>query len=83
MTHIPKIPLNDLERAVLRARRADRAHTAACTFPLGGCALCDQYLLEAQRAEERLECARSQQPEVRHINVDGADRRRDEREAAA
>lgn len=85
MSVVPMVSIAALERDVLRARRADRAHYARCTVIGGtggpaGCEKCDRYTADVRRTEARLACAASQRPD-RQIPVDGADRRRAERSA--
>lgn len=81
VTGLPPQTIEELERAVSRARRASRSHTSRCTKGWA-CNRCDFYYDRITSAVARLEAVRSQQPE-RHITVDGADQRRYELEVTS
>jgi hypothetical protein len=79
VTVVPLVALRELELAAQQAKIAEAAHRSPSGQDCPGCEHCLELAHETDRAQRRLNAARSQQP-IRHIFTSGAELRRRERE---
>lgn len=78
MTVIPLVSVDRLETEFAFSEHGRDVHEARCHLWAGECDACAEHDETVRRCRERLDAARSQQPE-RHIDPGAAKRRRLER----